>query len=1109
MRKFSIMLLMVLMTLMTVKAHTFATIDSPGAGKLEMNVDALLATHLTVKGHIDARDFKTLKRATISRTVILDLSEAIIEAYSGSAGCKESLSPDWIVTGNETEHSYPANTLPMHAFTECRDNSLMKWLAGSTSLRKIILPRTLVDIEPQAMKGCLWIDEIECPKGSTGLRMNGPGVYTSDNRKLVAVAPGWVDRLDIEKEVIEIAEGAMEDLRPACIKFHSSIVPDIKSGNSFKTAYIIANDNTSGYREAFADFTVLNDEDLMEVIITDVTEGNLMTALGNAGLTRESAHNIKVTGKLNAEDLTALFDLPYLYRADLSATSTSAKEITIGGSSLTELFLPGIISDASCDITINSGNFLCGRLDIPEGVAWLTCNNSRLEEVTFPSSLCSISGFTGSRLKSVDLQNCYITNLKDAFSGSKRLEKLVLPTCLTRLDGVANIPISSITLPEGLQKIESISGWFVEHVTFPASLTSIDGFSYMPFLESTDFSACTSLTYVNGFDGCPVLKNVDLSNTSLTSLYGFTSKYSWETGERVYCTLGGTSSVVVTGRTRFPAIELSGIEEVVVPTTLRTISGFNNAEKLKVIDLEKCYALTTMTGFENCKSLQEVKLPASITTASPMWGSSNLKNIRIAAINPPKFESQPKDGQFSDLSLVLPIGRKGAYAMGEGWSQFNNVTEGGYSVNIKVSSPVEGYPLLSGVGMYEPGSTVSLSASPLFDPSKPIIKYELSSWTVNGVQLPEGESSFVINDNAEVYANYDKPVIDKSKCALSFEVTSPRTQTFKTEFLTTDYSPVMVFRDFGGTIANYTQNGSYETTALAGTQTFYIVGNVFSCILYKESDDDGLKITRLEASDVPDMTYLSSCNVGLKSISLKGCGKLENLYVSNNELTELDLSDCSNLKYFESFGNNLQSLHLNDAAPLDHFNINSSSVGFSFVTSDIYNKITRNFSEAKPYGINYHIDGEDVDAAGCLDLAKEAYDKNGTSPTIFTFREAEQVIENPSATFAFKSKGDYYLEMTNKAYPKLKFYSNFTVNNPTSVGSIVPDGLTIELAEGEVTVCGLRSNCRVRLLCLDAKIVDESVGNNNGKVSLSAPVHGFYLLQITTDGNTVTMKLNL
>ena len=99
--------------------------------------------------------------------------------------------------------------------------------------------------------------------------------------------------------------------------------------------------------------------------------------------------------------------------------------------------------------------------------------------------------------------------------------------------------------------------------------------------------------------------------------------------------------------------------------------------------------------------------------------------------------------------------------------------------------------------------------------------------------------------------------------------------------------------------------------------------------------------------------------------------------------------------------------------------------------------------------------------------------------------------------------------MTNKAYPKLKFYSRFTVNNPTSIDGIAIDGVTVDLTDGKVTVSGLGYNSRVRLISLDSKVVDESDGGVHGIVSLSAPAHGIYLLQITADGNTVTMKLRL
>jgi hypothetical protein len=60
-------------------------------------------TELTVTGKIDARDFKTL-RDNLTNLSVLDISEATIEAYSGSGGPS-------IASSN-----YPANTIPEQAF---------------------------------------------------------------------------------------------------------------------------------------------------------------------------------------------------------------------------------------------------------------------------------------------------------------------------------------------------------------------------------------------------------------------------------------------------------------------------------------------------------------------------------------------------------------------------------------------------------------------------------------------------------------------------------------------------------------------------------------------------------------------------------------------------------------------------------------------------------------------------------------------------------------------------------------------------------------------------------------------------------------------------------
>ena len=127
----------------------FVTLNSPGAGHLKLTKEALSASNLRITGDIDARDFKTLKEATISRTRVLDLSDANIKAYTGKEGCVTYKGSNWIVPAAK-DYVYKANTFPINAFNERRDNSLNTWTAGSTSLCKIILPKTLEAFEPDA-----------------------------------------------------------------------------------------------------------------------------------------------------------------------------------------------------------------------------------------------------------------------------------------------------------------------------------------------------------------------------------------------------------------------------------------------------------------------------------------------------------------------------------------------------------------------------------------------------------------------------------------------------------------------------------------------------------------------------------------------------------------------------------------------------------------------------------------------------------------------------------------------------------------------------------------------------------------------------------------------
>lgn len=200
----------------------FVTLNSPGAGQLKLTKEALTASNLRITGDIDARDFKTLKEATISRTRVLDLSDANIKAYTGKEGCVTYKGSNWIVPAAK-DYVYKANTFPINAFNERRDNSLNTWTAGSTSLRKVILPKTLEAFEPDAFYDNNNLTELVVPETSTKLKGEDGAIYSSDGRRLLVVAPGYTGHLDIPATVQSVDSCALAYARLQVCAFIQSL----------------------------------------------------------------------------------------------------------------------------------------------------------------------------------------------------------------------------------------------------------------------------------------------------------------------------------------------------------------------------------------------------------------------------------------------------------------------------------------------------------------------------------------------------------------------------------------------------------------------------------------------------------------------------------------------------------------------------------------------------------------------------------------------------------------------------------------------------------------------------------------------------------------------
>lgn len=104
-------------------------------------------TSLTLTGAIDARDFKTI-RTNMPALEQLQLTTASIKAYTGTLG-----------TAGSSSTTYSADGIPENAFYQTTTGK------GLTSLRQLMLPKTLTSIGANAFKGCTSLDSLLLPEG--------------------------------------------------------------------------------------------------------------------------------------------------------------------------------------------------------------------------------------------------------------------------------------------------------------------------------------------------------------------------------------------------------------------------------------------------------------------------------------------------------------------------------------------------------------------------------------------------------------------------------------------------------------------------------------------------------------------------------------------------------------------------------------------------------------------------------------------------------------------------------------------------------------------------------------------------------------------------------
>ncbi len=164
-------------------------------------------TNLTMRGTIDARDFKTM-RDSMPVLSVIDISTAKIIEYSGTKG-----------TASNRPVSYKANAIPGNAFFNFSNQ-------GKQTLSIIQLPPNITEIQYNAFRDCRFLLYFPLPESLKSIGTRAFNLCSSYHGDFFS------KRLIIPESVISIGESAFEECGIEKLVFSASVTEFPK--NAFK-----------------------------------------------------------------------------------------------------------------------------------------------------------------------------------------------------------------------------------------------------------------------------------------------------------------------------------------------------------------------------------------------------------------------------------------------------------------------------------------------------------------------------------------------------------------------------------------------------------------------------------------------------------------------------------------------------------------------------------------------------------------------------------------------------------------------------------------------------------------------------------------------------------